>query len=64
MICDFFKISGDNEAILDIRDSSKVQSKNASVQALATHRWDEVLSTVTDTPSDKQHVGETVQDAS
>ena len=42
MIYDFFKISGDNEAILDFRDS---QLKNDSVHASDTQR-DEVLSAV------------------
>ena len=45
MIYDFFKISGDNDAILDFRSSSKVQVKNNSIQAFDT-KWDEVLSRI------------------
>ena len=41
MIYDFFKISGDYEAILDFRDSSNVQKKNDNVQAFDT-KWEEV----------------------
>ena len=44
---DFFNISGDNEAILDIRDLSKAQLKSDNVQAFDT-KWDEVWSAVTD----------------
>ena len=51
MIYDFFNISGDNEAILDFRDLSKVQLQNDSVRAFAT-KWDEVSSAVTDRPTD------------
>ena len=51
MIYDFFKISGDNEAILDLRDSSKVQLENDTVQGFDTKR-DDVLSAVTDRPDD------------
>ena len=52
MIYDFFKIRGDNEAILDIRDlPEKVQLKNDSVQAFDT-KWDEISSTITDRPTD------------
>ena len=51
MIHDFFKISGDNEAILDFRDLSKVHLKNDHVQAFYT-KWDEVLSAVIDRPTD------------
>ena len=36
---------GDNEAIVDFRDLSKVQCNNKNVQALDT-KWDEVLSAV------------------
>ena len=50
-IYDFFKNSGDNEAILDIRDSSNFQLKNDNVQAFETW-WDEVLSAVTDRLTD------------
>ena len=39
------KISGDNEAILDVRDSRKVQLRNDNVQAFDT-KWDAVLSAV------------------
>ena len=42
MVSDFFKISGDNEAIFDMRDLSKVQLKNDNIQAFDT-KWDEVL---------------------
>ena len=52
MIYDFFKIRGDNEAILDIRDlPKKVQLKNDSFQAIDT-KSDEVLPAVTDRPAD------------
>ena len=51
MIYDFFKITGDNDAILDSRDFSNVQLKNDNVQAFDT-KWDEVLSAVTDRPTD------------
>ena len=51
MIYDFFKISGDNEAILDLTDLSKVQLKNDSVQAFDA-KSDEVLSAVTDRLTD------------
>ena len=48
---DLFKISGDNKAILDLRDLSKVHLKNDNVQALDT-KWDEESSAVTDRPTD------------
>ena len=51
MIFDFFKISGDNEAILDFRDSTQVQLRSDKFQASCT-TWDEVLSSVTDRPTD------------
>ena len=51
MIYDFLKISGDNGAILDFRDISKVQRKNGNVQACDT-KGDEVSSAVTDRPTD------------
>ena len=51
MIYEFFKISGDNEAILDFRDLSKVHLKNDNVQAFDT-KWDKILSAVTDRPTD------------
>ena len=51
MIHDFFKICGDNEAFLDFRDLSKVQVQNDNVQTFDT-KWDEVLSAVTDRPTD------------
>ena len=47
MIYDFFKISGDNRAILDFRDLSKVHLKTDNVQAFDT-KWNEVFSAVTD----------------
>ena len=47
MVYDFFKICGDNEAIFDFRDLSKVQLKNDKVHAFDT-KWDEVLSAVTE----------------
>ena len=40
MVCDFFKISCDNEAFLDFTDLSKVQFKSDNVQA-----WDKVYQT-------------------
>ena len=40
MICDFVKISGDTEAIMDFRELSAVQFKNDIVQAFDT-KWDE-----------------------
>ena len=51
MIYDFLKISGDNGAILDFRDISKVQRKNGNVQA-CDKKGDEVSSAVTDRPTD------------
>ena len=51
MIYDFFNVSGDNEAILEFRDLSKIQLKNDNVQALDT-RWDDVSSAVTDRITD------------
>ena len=51
-IHDFRKNSGDNEAILDFRDLSKVQVKNDNVQAFSTN-WDEVLSAVSDRLTDR-----------
>ena len=51
MIYDFFKISCDNEDVLDLRDLSKVQFQNDSVQAFDT-KWDEVFSAVTESNSD------------
>ena len=48
---DFFKIRGDNEAILDFRDLSKVQLMFGNFQAFDT-KWDEVLQAVTDRPTD------------
>ena len=46
-----FNISGDNEAILDLRDFSNVHLKNDSAQAFDA-KWNEVLSAVTDRPTD------------
>ena len=60
LIYDFFWISGDNEAILDLRDLSKVQLKNDSVQAFDT-KWDEVLS-ANHWQTYRQHIGESVPD--
>ena len=54
MIFDDFKIRGDNEAILDIRDLSNVPIKNDSVLAFDA-KCDEVLSAVTDRPSDNMY---------
>ena len=51
MIQDFFKIKGDNDAILDFRDLSKDQVRNDNVQSFDTN-LDEVLSAVTDRPTD------------
>ena len=51
MIHHFFNFRGDNEAFLDLRDLSKVQSKNDSVQAFDT-KWDDVSSAVIDGPTD------------
>ena len=51
-IHDFRKNSGDNEAILDFRDLSKVQVKNDNVQAFNTN-WDEVLSADSDRLTDR-----------
>ena len=51
MIYDFFKISGDNEAILDFRDLSEVQLKNDNVQAFDT-KWSEVSSAAIDRATD------------
>ena len=51
MIYGYFKISDDHEAILDFRDFSKAQFKNDSVQAFDA-KWNEVLSAVTDGPTD------------
>ena len=48
---DFNKICGNNEAILDFRESPQVQLKNDNVQAFDT-KWDEVLSAVTDRPTE------------
>ena len=60
LIYDFFWISADNEAILDLRDLSKVQLKNDSVQAFDT-KWDEVLS-ANHWQTYRQHIGESVPD--
>ena len=60
MIYDFFRISGDNEAILDCGNLSTVQLMNDNVQAFDT-KWCEVFSAVTDRPTD--YVGKPVQDA-
>ena len=51
MMCDFFKIRRDDEAILDLRDLSKVQMNTDNVPVFGT-KWDEVLSAVTDRPTD------------
>ena len=51
MLYDCFKKSWRQEAILDFRDFSKVQLKSDNVQAFDT-KWDEVLSAVTDRPTD------------
>ena len=51
MIHHFFFISGDNKAILDFQDLSKVQLKNDNVQAFDT-KCGEALSAVTDRPAD------------
>ena len=51
MIYDFFKMSGDSEAILDFRDLSKVQCKNDNVQVFDA-KWHKVSSAVTDRPAD------------
>ena len=58
---DFFKIRGDNEAILDLGDLSNIQSENDNVQGFDA-KWDEILSAVTDRPAD--NILETLQDAS
>ena len=51
MIYKFFKVRGDNEAILDFGDLSNVQLKNEKVQAFDA-QWDEVLSPVTERLTD------------
>ena len=47
MIYDAFKLGGDNQATLDFRDLSHVQSKNDNVHIFDT-KWNEILSSVTD----------------
>ena len=52
MIYDVFKISNDNEVILDFSDLSNIQTKTDSVQAFDT-KWDDALSAgSTDRPTD------------
>ena len=53
MIYDLFQNSGNNEAILDFRHLTKKQLKSDSVQAFDA-KWDEVLSAVTDRPTDSK----------
>ena len=53
MIYDLFEISGNNEAILDFRHLTKKQLKSDNVQAFDA-KWDEVLSAVTDRPTDSK----------
>ena len=51
MMYNLFKLSDDNEAILDFRDLSNVQLKNDNVQTFDT-KWNEVLPAITDRPTD------------
>ena len=51
MIYDFYKISGDNGAIMDFSYLSTFQLKNDSVQAFET-KWDEGFSAVNERPTD------------
>ena len=51
MICDFSKMIGDDDAILDDRDLPQVQLQNDNVQAFDT-KLNEVTSAVTDRPID------------
>ena len=67
MIYNFLKMSGDSEAVLEFSDLSHVQLKNGIVPAFDTE-WDEVLSPVTDGPTDnilesryKMHVQKSVE---
>ena len=56
MIYDFINIRGDNETILDC---GNVKIKNATTerQCSSDTKWDEVLSSVTDRPTDKMLEG-------
>ena len=49
MMCDFSKMIGDDDAILDVRDLPQVQLQNDNVQAFDT-KLNEVTSAVTDRP--------------
>ena len=51
MIYDFYKIGGDNGAIMDFSYFSTFQIKNDSVQAFET-KWDEGFSAVNERPTD------------
>ena len=55
MIYHFFN-SGDNGAILDFRDLSKVQLRTTTFKP-STQKWDEVLSAVTGRPADNKLEG-------
>ena len=61
MICDFFKIDGDNEPILDFRDLPKAHLKNDTGQAF-DKKLDEVSFAVADLLT--IYIGESIQDAS
>ena len=49
MICEYFKVSGTREPLLDDHDQLRVQLKNENVQGFDT-KWDEVLLSMTKVP--------------
>ena len=52
MIYHFLKVDGDNEAIFDFRDLSKVHLKNNNNVLAFDTKWDKVLTAVTNRPTE------------
>ena len=51
MICDYFRVSGTHDTVLDDADVFSITLRNDNVQDFDT-RWDEVLLSMTKIPSD------------
>ena len=52
MICDYFRVTGAHDTVLDCADSFSVTLHDDNIQEFDT-RWEEVLSSMTKIPSDE-----------
>ena len=52
MICDYFRVTGAHDTVLDYADLFSVTLRNDNVEEFHT-RWDEILLSMTKIPSDE-----------